>query len=176
MLMSYLDSHAVRCGVILGLLASVLFTFVPDNDILLLAAMAFLTITGFVAGPRLPLYVKVLFTVLIFYFAGLMCLIGRTMAPGLSLYTVSMALVYFGFMALWPSLSLLRIWRGRARAVLVSCVLPAGLFLAHLVAATEEHIFMNIHREAGADVTPRWTVSMHWLAYDAETGVLRGSD
>jgi hypothetical protein len=138
--------------------------------------MALVTIIGLVFGTRLPIFVRTLFTVLIFYFGGTIALVGRTMEPGLTPYTAGMALEFFALFALWPALSLFRIWSGRLRIALVLLVLPISLALAFSAAAAEEYIFVQKYRVSGVGPTPRWTVSNHWLAYYPETGKLDGSD
>ena len=171
--------NPVITGVAVGLAVSAALEVLPfprASFVALLGGMALLTIAGLIGGARLPLFVRVLFTTLIFYFAGLMCLLGRTMAPGLTLYTAGMALVISGQVALLPALSLLRLWQGRPRVILTAAVLPVGLAVACAVAAAEEHVFIRIHQEAGCGPTPRWTVSNHWLSYDPETRILDGSD
>jgi len=174
--MKTIRHHPIASAVVLGLAASAVFEAVPDHGMSLLVAMALLTIASLGGGHRLPLFVRPLFTVLVFYFASTICLVGRTMEPRLTAYTVGMALTCFGTLALWPALSLLRLWQGHLRILLTLVVFPAGLSVACIVAAAEEHIFIRMHQEDGVGPTARWTVSNHWLSYDAETKTLDGSD
>jgi hypothetical protein len=154
---------------------AVLDELLPDGGMTLLAAVAVLAIVSVIRGERLPLFVRVFATGATFYLGYMMCLIGRTMEPRFTIYTVQMALVVFGLYATLPTLALLRIWRGRIRAALVASVFPISLAVASAVAAYEEYQFILQHRQ-GVGPTARWTVSNHWLAYDAETQRLSGSD
>jgi hypothetical protein len=174
--MKTIRNHPIASAVLFGLVASTVFEAVPDHGISLLVAMALLTITSLIGGLSLPLFVRCFFTVLIFYFASTICLVGRTMEPGLTAYTIGMALTCFGMLALWPAISLLRLWQGRLRLLFALLVFPAGLFFACIVAGAEEQIFIRIHQDGGVGPTARWTVSNHWLSYDAETKSLDGSD
>ena len=174
--MRTVQNHPVASGVVLGLFAMPVFEVIPDHGISLFVTIAVVTIASLVGGTRLPLFVRVLFTVLIFHFASAACLVGRTMEPGLTAYTIGMALIIFGTYALWPALSLFRLWQGRLRVALTLLVLPAGLIVGCGVAAAEEMIFIRMHQIHGVGPTARWTVPMHWLSYDAESKVLNGSD
>lgn len=154
---------------------AVLDELIADGGMTLLAVVAALAVTSAIGGQRLPLFVRVFATGATFYLGYVMCLVGRTMEPRFTVYTVQMALVAFGIHGTLPTLALLRIWRGRVRAAVVASVFPVSLAVASAVAAYEEHQFIQQHRH-GIGPTARWTVSHHWLAYDAETQVLSGSD
>ena len=52
---------------------------------------------------------------------------------------------------------------------------PVSLSVAAAVAAHEEHELVQLHRD-GIGSTAHWTVSNHWLACDARTQTLSGSD
>jgi hypothetical protein len=147
----------------------------PDRGMTLLAVVAVFSLTSVIRGHRLPLFVRVFATGATFYIGYVMCLVGRTMEPRLTGYTIQMAFVVFGLYASLPTLALLRIWRGRVRVALVASVFPVSLAVASAVAAYEEHQFIQQHR-GGVGPTARWTVSHHWLAYDAQTQELSGSD
>lgn len=174
--MKTIRNHPIITSLVVGLAASAVIQAVPDEGISLLVTMALLTFTSLIGGRRLPLFVRSLFTVLIFYFATASCLVGRTMEPGLTTKTVVMAITCFGIVALWPALSLLRLWQGRLLLLFAVLVLPVGFFIACIVAGAEEYIFVRIHQDEGVGHTARWTVSNHWLSYNAETKLLNGSD
>jgi hypothetical protein len=154
---------------------AVLDEVLPDGGILLLVVVAALTLASGIGGPRLPLFVRVFATAATFYLGYAMCLVGRTMEPRLTGYTLQMALVCFGLFAVLPTLTLARIWRGRLRLAVVASVLPVSMAVAAAVAAYEEFHFVRQHRD-GIGPTARWTVSDHWLSYDARTKILSGSD
>ena len=115
-------------------------------------------------------------TTFILYFSYGMCLVGRTMEPRFTRYTISMALTFFGLFAVVPTLSLLRLWPQRVAVALVIACLPLSLTTAAVVAGVEEPLFVQKYRDTGVGTTPRWTVSNHWLSYDRETRRLNGSD
>jgi hypothetical protein len=70
----------------------------------------------------------------------------------------------------------LRLRVGGLRIALLVAVLPTSLALAFGVAGIEEAMFIQKHKETGIGPTARWTVSNHWLSYNAQTGKLDGSD
>jgi hypothetical protein len=162
-------------GISAMVVLAVLDEQVSDGGITLLVIVAVLAVASAIGGQRLPLFVRVFATGVVFYFGYVMCLVGRTMEPRFTVYTVQMALIAFGLYAALPTLALLRIWRGRVRVAVVASVLPISLAVASGVAAYEEHRFIQEHRH-GIGPTARWTVSNHWLAYDAKTQQLSGSD
>jgi len=170
------DKRQIAWGVLSGIALSGVLEVVPDCGISLLACMAIVTAVGLFGGRRLPPLVRVLFTVLIFYFGGTAAVCGRTMAPGLTHYTLNCALGFFALCALLPSLTLLRLWTGPLRVLFIASVLPVSLALAFTVAGLEEFMFVQKHKAAGVGPTARWTVSNHWLSHNAKTGALDGSD
>ncbi len=167
------------CSILLGIVATIALAvvdeWVPDRGLILLAVVAALAIAGALRGRQLPLFLRVFATGATFYFGYAVCLVGRTMEPHLTAYTVQAALICFGLYAALPTLALLRIWKGRLGVALVLSMFPASLAAASMVAAYEEHQFVQKHLQ-GVGLTPRWTVSHHWLAYDARTKTLYGSD
>ncbi|HOE97299.1 MAG TPA: hypothetical protein PLS90_06755 [Candidatus Sumerlaeota bacterium] len=174
--MKALEAHPVAAAGALTVALAAVFELTEISVVFLLGLMGIILFVGLVWGPRLPLFVRSWFTWMIFYFGALACMFGRTMAPGLTLYTAGMALLSFSSMALLPALALLRLWHGRRRLALIGLVLPVSLLLGCVVGFTEERLFIWRYRETGAGPTPRWTVEMHWLAYDPATGELAGSD
>lgn len=165
----------IGLGIGATVILAVLDESLPDGGLSLLFVVGVLTVMSAIRGPRLPLFVRVLATGATFYLGYVVCLVGRTMEPGFTPYTFQTALMVFGLYATLPTLTLLRLWRGRLRAVVMASVLPVSLVAASAVAAFEEHQFIQQHPQ-GIGRTSRWTVSNHWLAYDAATGVLSGSD
>jgi hypothetical protein len=87
-----------------------------------------------------------------------------------------MALFFFGGFAALPFMSLLRLWRRRVAVAIIVAALPASLGLAASVASFEEYRFVQHHCDSGVGPTARWTVSNHWLSYDAKEQKLYGSD
>jgi hypothetical protein len=163
-------------GVLATAVLAALSEILPGGGMFLLVAVAALASVAAIGGTRLPLVLKVWATTFIMYFGYSTCLLGRTMEPGFTGYTVSMALVCFGLLACLPAISLLRLWRPRVAVVLLVTILPLSLTAAALVAGIEERLFVQKYRDTGAGPTPRWTVSNHWLSYDRETHRLNGSD
>jgi hypothetical protein len=111
-----------------------------------------------------------------FYWAYITCLIGRTMQPGLTRYTIGMALTVFAIYGLWPSVALFRVWRPKIAVGILFTLLPVALALSAAVAGTEEYLFVRKYQDTGVGVTKRWTVSNHWLSYDKDARRLDGSD
>jgi hypothetical protein len=171
--MSNKTQIALGIGVTVAL--AVLDELLPDGGMTLLVVVAVLAVASAIGGQRLPLFVRVFATGATFYLGYVMCLVGRTMEPRFTAYTLQMALVVFGLYATLPTLALLRIWKGRVRLAVIACVFPVSLAAASAVAAYEEHQFIQQHRH-GVGPTARWTVSNHWLAYDGEKQRLSGSD
>jgi len=163
----------------LGIGATALLVAITEpiriGGLLMFIAVILLAISSLIAGERLPLFVRVLATGTIYYHAFVMLLIGRTTEPHLSADTITMAIFYFGLFALLPVLALFRVWRKRIAVALAAVVLPVALIAACTVAAYEEKAFVRQHAE-GIGPTGRWTVSHHWLAYNAETQELYGND
>jgi hypothetical protein len=165
----------IMLGAAVVLVAAWVSEFVPAGGLIWMLLTAILTLTLLVRGRRLSLTFRVLATGFTFYYAYQMCLMGRTMEPGLSAYTFKMALLHFALFAALPTVALVRGWQGRARVLVCSLILPVAFIGACLVAAFEESQFIAQH-SSGAGPTPRWTVPHHWLSYDAANGQLHGSD
>jgi hypothetical protein len=170
---------SAKSQIILGaavvLVAAVVMEFIPAGVLIWMLFTAVLALIMAVRGRGLSLTLRVIATGSTFYYAYLMCLLGRTMEPFLSAYTFRMALLHFSIFAALPMLALLRGWEGRARVLLCSLTLPVGFICACAVAAFEEFQFVAQH-PSGVGPTPRWTVSHHWLSYDSASGQLNGSD
>lgn len=132
--------------------------------------------TALVGGRSLPIPLRLFITVVFFDFGYGMCLVGRTMGPGLTIPAVGMAAFFFGMMALYPFLAVFRIWRVRTALVLMLLSFPVCFAVAAGVAGYEEAEFVRKHEAKGVGPTPRWTVSNHWLAYSATERKLTGSD
>ena len=173
------DSMNIRSQLILGTtivaIAAVVTEFVPAGGPIWMLFTAVLVLVVVVAGRSLPLMFRVVATGFTFYLAYQMCLIGRTMEPFLSAYTFRMALLHFGIFAALPTMALVRAWQGRPRVLVCSLMLPVAFVCACCVAAFEESRFIAQH-SSGVGPTARWTISHHWLAYDASTSRLYGSD
>lgn len=165
----------IASGIALTVALALCEELLPIGTIFLIVIGA-LALANLVFGLRLPLFIRVFTTGSIFYCGYVMCLVGRTMEPGFTFYTVRMALVVFFLYALWPALTLLRIWQGKVRVAMISSIIPLSLFAAATVAGIEEQIFIQKYSSVGVGVTKRWTVSNHWLSYDKEAQRLDGSD
>jgi hypothetical protein len=134
-----------------------------------------LMILGLVFGQKLPLTIRVFATSLFFYYGYSMCLLGRTMEPGINAHTFGAALGMSIF-GLLPALSLVRVWRPALGISLIAILLPLSLGAAFIAAGIEEHLFVRKYRETGVGPTARWTVAHHWLSYNRERQKLYGSD
>jgi hypothetical protein len=171
-----MSTHSqVILGTVGVVVAAVVTEPVPAGGSLWMLLTAILVLAVVVGGRRLPLIFRVVATGFTFDLAYQMCLIGRTMEPFLSAYTIGMALTHFGIFAALPTLGLVRAWEGRPRWLVVSLLLPVAFICACSVAAFEESRFIAQHR-SGVGPTGRWTVPHHWLSSDASTGRLSGSD
>jgi len=165
----------------IGLAATVAFAIVVElipvvGGLVWIGVAGVLMIVALVRGQRLPLAFRAFATGVFFYHGYSMCLHGRTMEPGFTRYTVSMALTYFAMFALSPGISLIRIWRPRPGVSLLGLLFSVSFGAAALVAGFEEHFFISKYRDTGIGPTARWTVSHHWLSYDREARRLDGSD
>ena len=169
-------SRHILVGVLAGLVFFVALEFVPDGDLVIMIGGALLLLVALIRGTRLPLMLRVFVTACMFYWAYVACLIGRTMQPGLTGYTVGMAFTVFAIYGWWPGIALFRLWRSRTAVGLLCALLPVGLALAAVVAGTEEYLFVRKYHDTGVGVTKRWTVSNHWLSYDKAAHRLDGSD
>lgn len=162
-------------GAAVVLVAAVVAEFVPASGLMWALCTAILALTVAIRGRGLSLTFRVVATGFTFYYAYHMCLMGRTMEPSLSAFTMRMALLHGVFFAALPTVALLSGWQGRARVLVCSLLLPVAFTGACSVAAFEEARFMAQH-SSGVGPTPRWTVPNHWLSYDSSTGQLHGSD
>jgi glucan phosphoethanolaminetransferase (alkaline phosphatase superfamily) len=149
---------------------------IPAGGLVAMIVVILAALLAVIVGSRLPLIVRLLITGLVFEFGYSMCLVGRTMEPGFTGHTLGMALFMFVLFASLPFLSLIRIWSRRTGLWLLVVALPVSLGIAVLVAAFEEWQFVQRHRTTGIGPTARWTVSNHWLSYDAAQQQLHGSD
>jgi hypothetical protein len=169
-------SRQIFAGILVAMILFVALEFVPDGDLVIMIGGALLLLVVLIRGTKLPLMLRVFITACMFYWAYIACLIGRTMQPGLTGYTVGMALTFFVIYGWWPSLTLFRLWRPKIAVALLCSLLPVALALAAFVAGTEEYLFVRKYHDTGAGVTKRWTVSNHWLSYDKDAHRLDGSD
>lgn len=146
------------------------FGFLPNGSPIYLLLFAVALIIGAAAGARLlSLPARIFITTQIFCWNFMLCLLGRTVEPGITRGNTSMVLLYFGIYGIVPGLCLLRLWRWKFGAILLGSLLPVGFALALIVAGIEERVFVIKYRETGIGPTPRWTVGTHWLAYDRDT-------
>jgi hypothetical protein len=153
------------------------FGFLPNGELIYLVLLGTALIISLAAGTRhLSLLARVFITTQIFCWNFMLCLLGRTVEPGITRGNTSMVLLYFGMYGIVPGLCLLRLWRAKLGAIFLGSLLPVGFALALVVAGIEERVFVIKYRDTGIGPTPRWTVGTHWLAYDRDTGRLYGSD
>jgi len=163
-------------GIAVALAFFVALEFAPYGDFVFMILGALSLFIVAVRKTHLPLMLRVFITTCIFYWGFSACITGRTMQPGLTRFTAGMALSYFGFLGLWPGIALFKLWHRRIAIGLLCALLPVSFALAVALAGTEEYLFVRKYRDTGVGPTARWTVSMHWLAYDRETRRLGGSD
>lgn len=170
------SSQNITASLIIALLYFVTLDFVPHGGLIFIIVGVALLAIGLHRGTQLPLMLRAFITTSIFYWGSSTFLIGRTMEPGLSSYTVGMAFATFCLYGIWPAFALFRLWRSRVAVVLACLLVPVGFALAAAMAGTEEYLFVRKYQNSGIGPTARWTVSMHWLSYDRETQQLHGSD
>jgi hypothetical protein len=164
---SALERIAFSIGCFVG------FGFLLNGSLIYLLLFAVALIIGAAAGSRhLSLPARTFITTQIFCWNFMLCLLGRTVEPGITRGNTSMVLLYFGIYGFVPGLCLLRLWRWKFGTILLGALLPVGFALALLVAGIEERVFVIKYRGTGIGPTPRWTVGTHWLAYDRDTGRL----
>jgi hypothetical protein len=153
------------------------FGFLPKGELIYLVLLGVALIISLAAGTRhLSLPARTFITTQIFCWNFFLCLLGRTVEPGITRGNTTMVLLYFGIYGIVPGLCLLRLWRLKLGAILLGSLLPVGFALALIVAGIEERVFVIKYRDMGIGPTPRWTVGTHWLAYDRDAGRLYGSD
>ena len=172
-------ARQILAGVLAGIIAVAAVELFAEGflaGMVLLSIFGLLLFLGVAGGQHLPPFWRALISIFVLYWAYNMCLLGRTMTPGLTLTAVRNALVYFFLMGALPGLVLLRLWPLRRGISLFLALFPAAFLLAAIVAGTEEYLFVQKYRETGIGPTPRRTVSNHWLAYDAKSQRLDGSD
>jgi hypothetical protein len=169
-------TRQVVLGVLVAVVLFVALEFVPDGDLVIMIGGALLLLVALIRGTRLPLMFRVFITACTFYWAYISCLVGRTMEPGLTGYTIGMALTVFVLYGCWPGIALFRLWRPKIAVGLLCVLLPVAFTLAAVVAGTEEYLFIRKYHDTGVGVTKRWTVSNHWLSYDKDAHRLDGSD
>lgn len=167
--------YQVIRGLVVALVAAVVTALLPAGGFISMLFMALLALIVAVRGSSLPLSFRVAATGFTLYYSFEVCLLGRTMEPFLSAYTLRMTLLHFVLFAALPTMALLRAWRGTTQVLVCSLMLPVAFIVACSVATFEEFQFISLHR-AGVGPTPRWTVPHHWLSYDATTKQLDGSD
>jgi len=171
------DLRRIILVVFLSICCFVGFGFLSNGELIYLVLFGAALIISFAAGTRhLSMSARVFITAQIFCWNFMLCLLGRTVEPGITRGNTYMALLYFGMYGFVPGLCLLRLWRWKVGAIFLGSLLPIGFALALVVAGIEEQVFIIKYRETGIGPTPRWTVGMHWLAYDHDTGRLYGSD
>lgn len=166
----------IIAGFIIAIVYIYLLEITPFGGAIRFFMITLVTVIDLIFGRRLPFLLRIIFTILIFDFGYNMCLIGRTMAPEISFYTIRMALYFFFLFAVLPAITLLRLWERKIVLRFIIAVLPVSFILALFVAGLEEHLFIRKYRETGVGPTARWTVSNHWLAYDPIKKKLYGSD
>jgi hypothetical protein len=148
----------------------------PNGGIFYPMSLGVMLILSLISGARLTLSARTFITTQIFCWVFMLCLLGRTVEPGITRGNVSMMLLYFGIYGFAPGLCLLRLWRLKFGAIFLGSLLPVGFAIALITAGIEEQMFVIKHRDTGVGPTPRWTVGTHWLAYDRDTERLYGSD
>ena len=169
----------IIAGVVTGIGLAVLdelFVTSHDATVIALIVATGALLVGLIKGQKLPLSVRACLSLLLLYWGYAACLGGRTMEVGLTVTTIGMAITCFLIYGVWPGVMLLRIWPIRVGILLFCLLLPASFAIAHVVAATEEYLFVQKHKATGVGPTARWTISQHWLAYDKEHKRLDGSD
>lgn len=166
----------VFAGIFLAVAVFVGLEFLEHGDLVIMIGCALLLGVALIRGTRLPLMLRVFTTAWIFYWAYIACLLGRTMQPGLTGYTVGMALTVFAIYGCWPGFALFRLWRPKIAVGILCALFPVALTLAAVVAGTEEYLFVRKDHDTGVGVTKRSTVSNHWLSYDRDAHRQDGSD
>jgi hypothetical protein len=150
--------------------------FLPNGGIFYPISLGVMLILSLICGARLTLSARTFIKAQIFCWTFMLCLLGRTVEPGIKRGNVSMMLLYFGIYGFAPRLCLLRLWRLKFGAIFIGSLLPVGFAMALITAGIEERVFVIKYRDTGVGPTPRWTVGTHWLAYDRDAGRLYGSD
>jgi hypothetical protein len=107
------------------------FGFLPNGSLIYLLLFAAALIISLAAGARhLSLPARIFITTQIFCWNFMLCLLGRTVEPGITRGNTSMVLLYFGIYGFVPGLCLLRLWRLKFGAILLGSLLPVGFAMA----------------------------------------------
>lgn len=118
----------------------------------------------------LQVWATIAITAWVFYYA----LVIRLMGPRLEGF-LEIGLPGFLFVFA-PAILLLVVWGVKRGAKIALVLCATGFILAHLIGSYEEYRFVQKHKETGIGPTARSLQSSSWLAYNAETGELSGSD
>ena len=119
------------------------FGFLPNGEPIYLILLGAALIISLAAGTRhLSLPARIFITTQIFCWNFMLCLLGRTVEPGITRGNTYMALLYFGMYGFVPGLCLLRLWRWKFGAIFLGLLLPVGFALALVVAGIEERLFV----------------------------------
>jgi hypothetical protein len=111
------------------------FGYLPDGELIYLIVLGVGLIVSLAAGTRhLSLPARIFITAQIFCWNFMLCLLGRTVEPGITRGNLSMMLIYFGIYGIIPGLCLLRLWRLKLGAIFLGSLLPVGFALALVVA------------------------------------------
>jgi hypothetical protein len=152
-----------------------LLDYVFPNGVIVIAIVVVAAVFALDGRRQLTLLARLFITGVFFDFAYGMCLIGRTSQPGLNGDAIGTAFIFF-LVSAFPFPTLFCLWPRKIATALVIAAFPVSLALASLVAGFEEQQFVKLHRASGIGPTARWTISQHWLSYDAQEQVLYGSD
>ena len=172
-------SQKIIGGLLMGLALTLVDRFMingPTATLISLALQASILIYGVARGLKAPLALRAFLSILVLNWAFGACLMGRTTGPGLTGETSGMAVTTLLLYGAVPGLALIRFWPRRVGAASFLALFPLAFLLATTAAGLEEYLFVQKYQSTGVGPTSRWTVSMHWLAYDKGTHRLGGSD
>src|ERR1700690_3357001 len=91
--------------------------FLPNGGIFYPMSLGVMLILSLISGTRLTLSARAFITAQIFCWTFMLCLLGRTVEPGITRGNIGMMLLYFGIYGFAPGLCLLRLWRLKLGAI-----------------------------------------------------------
>jgi hypothetical protein len=101
-------------------------------------------------------------------------IVGQTMQPDLPFGTALPYCMFLGFP--FAVVVLMPLWGIRPGFKAAAWMIPVLTVTAFVAASAEERLFVSRYSKTGIGPTSRWTVSNHWLAYDADKQRLYGAD
>ncbi|MEE9335369.1 MAG: hypothetical protein V3U65_14865 [Granulosicoccaceae bacterium] len=145
----------------------------PAAGIFLIVVFIVTYLVSIFYGKKLNLALKVASLLLFLYWSINWTLLGRVETVHLNANNLGSAILLFVISSIWILLPLWRLFKTNLRIKVLTLYPLIAILLALVIASAEEQIFIKQFND-GVGPTPRWTVNIAWLAYDASSGELKG--